>query len=260
MKYFVLIFGVFLYSQGNSQDFSALNRKIDSLIKIKLSYESKLKSLNDNIAILEREKQVSVKKSIGQQRDKSFYVIVNNDTKMYYESSLSSDEVWPLKKGDTLELISYDNSGFYEVKDKVNHTGYVLEGRFYESDATTIFKEYKLQQDSIVNAEQAKADAALSKAKAQQAKQLAVKSDEKKKIAKAERKSKLVQKYGEKVANKILEGKVWIGMTKEMAIESWGKPDDINKTVTASTVNEQWVYGIGQYLYFDNGFLTTIQN
>ena len=64
----------------------------------------------------------------------------------------------------------------------------------------------------------------------------------------------------ENIANK----KVWIGMSTDQAIASWGKPDDINKTVTSLGVHEQWSYERGdfsyQFLYFDDGILTTFQN
>jgi hypothetical protein len=69
--------------------------------------------------------------------------------------------------------------------------------------------------------------------------------------------------FSKTIQNKIIERKVWIGMTKEMALLSWGKPDDINKTTTAYGVSEQWVYRYSdykaQYLYFKNGILTAIQ-
>jgi hypothetical protein len=71
---------------------------------------------------------------------------------------------------------------------------------------------------------------------------------------------KLIKKYGKHYANIILEGSVQIGMTKQMCIESWGKPEDINTTIGSYGRHEQWVYGNGNYLYFENGILTTIQN
>lgn len=55
-------------------------------------------------------------------------------------------------------------------------------------------------------------------------------------------------------------GSVAIGMTPQQAIAAWGKPMKINRTTTASTVREQWVYGGNNYLYFDNGVLTSFQN
>lgn len=54
---------------------------------------------------------------------------------------------------------------------------------------------------------------------------------------------------------------VQIGMTKEDVLSSsWGKPQSINTTTSASGTREQWVYGNGNYLYFENDRLVTIQN
>jgi hypothetical protein len=58
----------------------------------------------------------------------------------------------------------------------------------------------------------------------------------------------------------IQNGKVSIGMTKQECELSWGKPTDINKTVTGNYITEQWVYSLSRYLYFKNGILKTIQN
>jgi hypothetical protein len=72
--------------------------------------------------------------------------------------------------------------------------------------------------------------------------------------------NKLIKKYGAQNAKLILDGKVSRGFTKQMCIESWGEPNEINKTTGSYGVHEQWVYKRGNYLYFENGILTTIQN
>ncbi|MCQ5364148.1 DUF2845 domain-containing protein [Anoxybacillus salavatliensis] len=54
-------------------------------------------------------------------------------------------------------------------------------------------------------------------------------------------------------------GKISIGMTEEEVLERWGKPLDINKTITQNGISEQWVYPNNQYLYFEDGVLTSIQ-
>lgn len=74
------------------------------------------------------------------------------------------------------------------------------------------------------------------------------------------RKKNLLIKYGKYNTELILQGKVIIGMTKSMCIEAWGEPSDINKTSGSWGVHEQWVYGMSNYLYFENGILTSIQN
>ena len=60
--------------------------------------------------------------------------------------------------------------------------------------------------------------------------------------------------------NDILNGIVKLGWSKDMCREAWGNPKDINKTIGSYGVHEQWVYGGDNYLYFENGILTTIQN
>ncbi len=77
---------------------------------------------------------------------------------------------------------------------------------------------------------------------------------------KNKRKVNLTRKYGASSAKLILQGKVRIGMTKNMCRDSWGEPEDINKSSGSFGLHEQWVYGTSSYLYFENGILTSIQN
>ncbi len=54
---------------------------------------------------------------------------------------------------------------------------------------------------------------------------------------------------------------VSIGMlSSEVLCSSWGRPQAVNNTITKDGTHEQWVYGRGGYLYFENGILTAIQN
>lgn len=54
---------------------------------------------------------------------------------------------------------------------------------------------------------------------------------------------------------------VSIGMTSEEVLaSSWGKPEKVNRTTTASGTREQWVYGGQNYLYFEDGVLTAVQH
>lgn len=74
-----------------------------------------------------------------------------------------------------------------------------------------------------------------------------------------ERRTNILARYGEYYGNLILQGKIVIGMTKQQCIDAIGNPTRINRTTTASTIYEQWVYS-GRYLYFENGKLVTIQD
>ena len=74
------------------------------------------------------------------------------------------------------------------------------------------------------------------------------------------RKADLTNKYGsQEIAEMIMAKKIWLGMTSAMAVESWGRPEDINRSVGAWGTHEQWVYG-DTYLYFENGVLTSWQD
>jgi hypothetical protein len=54
---------------------------------------------------------------------------------------------------------------------------------------------------------------------------------------------------------------VRLGMAPaDVEASSWGKPQKINTTTNKWGESQQWVYGNGGYLYFENGVLTSIQN
>lgn len=70
----------------------------------------------------------------------------------------------------------------------------------------------------------------------------------------------MIKKYGKKWGKIVGNKQIMIGMTKEMVLDSWGDPKDINRSVGSWGVHEQWVYGNNQYLYFENGKLTSWQD
>ncbi|MFZ2339684.1 MAG: hypothetical protein WAW07_08195, partial [Bacteroidales bacterium] len=74
------------------------------------------------------------------------------------------------------------------------------------------------------------------------------------------RRNSMIKKYGSATGEKILSGKIWLGMTDKMAKDSWGDPEEINRTIGSWGVHEQWVYYRDVYLYFENGILTSWQD
>lgn len=58
----------------------------------------------------------------------------------------------------------------------------------------------------------------------------------------------------------IQAGGVVPGMNRCGALAAWGRPEKVNTTTSANSTREQWVYGNGNYLYFRNEILTSIQN
>lgn len=71
--------------------------------------------------------------------------------------------------------------------------------------------------------------------------------------------------WSEQVWKDIRDGKIRLGMDAQAVLLSWGAPDDTNTTTTQYGKHEQWVYegyslSDNDYLYFEDGILTTIQN
>lgn len=66
--------------------------------------------------------------------------------------------------------------------------------------------------------------------------------------------------WSDRVWSAIEDQSVFIGMTANQARLAWGTPTSVNRTTTRSGTREQWVYGGGNYLYFQDGILETIQN
>lgn len=69
-----------------------------------------------------------------------------------------------------------------------------------------------------------------------------------------------VKKYGPVNGEKVAKSLIWIGMTEQMLLDSWGRPDDINTSVTRYGSRKQYVYGSGQYVYVENGIVDSWQN
>jgi len=136
------------------------------------------------------------------------------------------------------------------------YTGWALKTRLVtEADYFKIVEELnakKRAKELVDKQERNKAEQARLKAKQEREKaQLDVLY---------KRRVDLTKKYGsQEIAEKIMAKKIWLGMTSAMALESWGRPEDINRSVGSWGVNEQWIY-VNTYLYFENGILTSYQN
>jgi hypothetical protein len=64
----------------------------------------------------------------------------------------------------------------------------------------------------------------------------------------------LVAKYGTDIGKRLYQNKVWKGVTSEMAVDSWGRPKQINRMYVDQSVDEEWIYS-KKWLYFRDGIL-----
>lgn len=66
--------------------------------------------------------------------------------------------------------------------------------------------------------------------------------------------SYLERKYGSNVASRLIEGKIWLGMTAEMVKDSWGSPQKINRVISGNYIKEEWTYN-NTWLYIEDDIL-----
>lgn len=123
--------------------------------------------------------------------------------------------------------------------------------KLYHPESSEFETAKKIQDQALKDQE-----AARKKAKAEAAR---AEAERKAKMAPIER---IMEKYGcdEDIATLIMKKQVRRGMTTEQCRAAWGRPRDINRTTGSYGVHEQWVYDGYNYLYFEDGILTTIQN
>jgi hypothetical protein len=80
-----------------------------------------------------------------------------------------------------------------------------------------------------------------------------------KQIALEKKREQAINRQPKDMQTLIRKNKIQLGMNKEQVTLSWGRPEKINESVGRWGVHEQWVYGSGTYLYFENGVLTSWQ-
>ena len=220
---------------GTIDDFS-IWKCVDVSIKVPQYKSSEDDNKSKVVLVFEDEKGIKYYSYLEGINKKPLVVDYSTDRKLY-------------GAGDNLRFIDVLSEEFqksikYQILYADINEKEIFLGKFLNEE------QYQKLSESLTQVENMKSEKVAAAAKA--------KEDAKKRAA--ARKSNLIKKYGETIANDMLKGYVRIGWTKEMCIEAWGRPKDINKTTGSYGVHEQWVYGGGNYLYFENGKLTSIQN
>lgn len=232
MKQFCLLIGFILISSlAYSQDIPALEKSLDSLKSLKATYHQRILEIDQEYSKIE--KTINDKRfehAVGS----TYYCISST----YVESSPGKDDmVTYLAYGSKVKVLDQAEDHFKILYN--NFEGWVSKAALYTE------QEY----NDLVAAKQA------SVKESEAAKQAAIKTQTEQE---ANRKTTLTKKYGAATAQKILAGEIWIGMSDTMARESWGEPEQINRSVGSWGVHEQWVYG-DNYVYFEDGVLSSWQ-
>ena len=258
---FVFAHSISCFCQNYREQIEALQNKqaeYDILIN---NYKDSIKLINDQIVRLSQKSMLAEAGVI--------IAIVQTPTYIVKEAKDYSQKIGSVNKGDSLIVHDYLHAYFLvTTKDPTNKLfGWVFRRDLYQTDLLFAYREnadktrkekQKLEQEKkereeIIRQEQQQLERDEKYAQ-DQAERVEREAQEQ-----AEKKAMLESKFGKTIAQKILDGYIWLGMTTEIARLSWGEPNDINKSVGSWGVHEQWVYNC-QYLYFENGILTSWQD
>lgn len=252
LKVVVLLFIIFFcFDNVKCQIINSLEMRIKH-------FESEIIKANDSIKSLKSLISIEQRKiaPIIENKELRIKTFVNQSWHSKFLPEYDSQNVNYLEKGSEITVIGYFKGAldYYFVK--------LADGHFFW-DANIImtdsligikkmleasYKAKKVKEDSIYKAKITRDDSIY---------QREVKKETK------ERKVYLINRYGAKIAEKILNRQIWLGMSDKMLIETIGKPVDINRTVGSFGIHEQWVYGSIQnteYYYFENGKLKSWQD
>jgi len=245
-----------------------LKSKIDSLDLLISKNEQKIKVINDenheilvkkNLAI-SRRNEILTRNEIGEPYVCTGEIVI-------YERPNQTYELVRLESGDRVKVLE-TNENLCKVLYK-GIKGYVWKSALIseidwntkiEKERLKKIEEEKEEKIRIENKTEKERNAIEKKKKDQKNAIEKKKLDEREeKIELEQRKTMLVKKYGVDIGLKIFEKKIWIGMTKAMLTDSWGSPNDINRSVGSWGVHEQCIY-TSAYVYIENGVVTSWQD
>lgn len=261
---------------SNSQNQIQLQSSIDSLLKCNSILNSEISKNNKKIADLKEKSALLI---LNKSQLSSISVIVKSPTRILNEEYVFADTMAVAKTGDTILIVGYSTD--YFITKYKRKTGFIRYTTIAMSDDLINFKELSLRnmlnnekdenkkdiiqhEINVFNKQKIEyASQNFEAAKALERQRRIDETNKRQNILNAEkekqRKIELYKKYGQTIGQKILDGKIWLGMTSDMAKASWGLPEKNNRTVGSFGVHEQWVYS-SSYLYFEDGILTSWQD
>jgi len=243
----LLLLSLSIYSQEN-----VYRSKIDSLKSLKEKNNEQIAILNSkNTRIDDEIETINLKLDSIAVKNSNSEILHSNIRTIFYGDEILEDRIENIPIGTVVGLIEeFDDKYKIRYKDRI---GYVKKFAFI-TDAEHQ-KNVKAKKDKE---EELKRKIEIAKQKEQEYIQEQIEIGKQRALAKEERRKELIKKYGSYNGKLIAEGKVAIGMSQKMVVDSWGKPSDINKDIYSFGVHEQWVFGSGNYVYFKDGIVTSI--
>ncbi len=261
-----------------SENIARLKSEIEKLREVERKLVEEFDRVNSELEILRREiDRLNLELSKEELNSvESVASVVTSRTSLFEGPAVYTRFLGFISQDTPVNVFDYDaNLGFYKIRFN-DRFAYILRDCVADTPQLATLRNIGIarrNEERLREMEETAAQAA-KKAEEWKAQQAEAERRRQEEIAEKERQAKLeakrraeretarraalIQKYGPVIGKQIIEKKIWIGMTAEMARESWGKPETINRTVTPLSDQEQWVYG-STYLYFHNGILTSYQ-
>jgi hypothetical protein len=155
--------------------------------------------------------------------------ITKASTRLFEEKEDLTTVIMIIPKGSEVNVIGSDSTYFHVIFEE--NDGYIFRRHAVLNEPTEIPQPVIQKKEPAIEAQPA----------VQQEQQ-------------GDRFTYLENKYGSGVAAKLIEGKIWKGMTTEMISDSWGKPQKINRVISGNTVKEEWIFK-NTWLYIENDML-----
>ena len=225
-KLIILIYIILITNVIQSQSIAKLNNKKLELQKTKDKLSNQIMTINEEIEVINSEIYSLKAKEIKNDTSKVLIqTVAFEGSKVFKEPSTSSEVLKILNKRSDIFVTDYKDN-FYEVlSDGVK--GFIVTGRVDEV-ANDV---YKVKEKGYIFEKE----------------EMSVKYEKERVI----HKNKKDELKG--------SGKLWVGMTKDEARLSLGKPRYDNRSVGSWGTHNQWVYKYYN-LYFENGKLTSWQD
>ena len=245
------------------QTVDSISELLDKIQMEKTDLLLRVDSLNLLIDYLAVQRNVALQK----ESTEGFFCTTTLDKDVYKTPSPSGGILFTIQAGTRLCVMEQEDRMYKIYSDGKNGYIYPHFLEFDNESAKEILQtNWKKRKNEMEEMERKRQQAAVDEIRTRVEIEQKKKKEEdltRRRQEEEQRKQNIFSKYSEETAKKIIDEKIWIGMTKQMAIDSWGHPGTINRTVTETTVKEQWVYRRNYntiYLYFRNGILYTYQD
>jgi hypothetical protein len=176
---------------------------------------------NDNSAILE-----SLEASQNVSQDVTPTATVKTSTRLFRTKDDLTSVILIIPSGSVVSVLGSDST--YLIVNYQENKGYIFTKHAVIDKVPNTFKELQSSQP--------------------------VKEAQPVQSATDARYEALVSKYGEAMATRLYAGKIWKGMNSEMARDSWGTAQKVNRVINGNVINEEWIYR-STWLHFENNTL-----